>query len=180
MSLCSEIHWLNYSRWLFKHGRNQEAIEVLCEVFDLPESDEYIQHEINAIRHALAQESTVKSNRALFKSDKLHTRRRVLLAHFGLFMNQMVGPNLIVYYIPTVLVDNVGLEPRMAQILGGCVQLMFVIGNFGPALALDRMGRRKTMIWGCLGLGICMTFAAGLLAVERPGPSSAAVAFFFL
>lgn len=56
---------------------------MLCEVFDLPESDEYIQHEINAIKHALAQEATVQSHRALFKKDKLHTRRRVLLAHFG-------------------------------------------------------------------------------------------------
>lgn len=82
---------------------------------------------------------------------------------------------MIVYYIPTVLVQNVGQDPRTAQIVGGFVNLMFVIGNFGPALALDRMGRRKTMIWGCLGLGICMTCAAGLLAVERPAPSSAAV-----
>lgn len=57
---------------------------------------------------------------------------------------------------------------------------MFVIGNFGPALALDRMGRRKTMIWGCLGLGICMTCAAGLLAPEKEAASKAAVAFFFL
>lgn len=61
---------------------------MLCEVFDLPETDEYIQSEIQAIKFALAQESTVKSHRALFKKDKLHTRRRVLLAYFALFMNQ--------------------------------------------------------------------------------------------
>ena len=60
------------------------------------------------------------------------------------------------------------------------MQIMFVIGCFAPALALDRMGRRNTMIWGCLGLGICMTCAAGLLAPEREATSSAAVAFFFL
>ena len=63
---------------------------MLCEVFDLPEDDEYIQHEIQAIKFALAQESAVQSHRALFMKDKLHTRRRVILAYFGLFMNQMV------------------------------------------------------------------------------------------
>lgn len=62
---------------------------MLCEVFDLPEDDEYIQHEIAAIKHALAEEAAVQSNRALFKKDKLHTRRRILLAYFALFMNQM-------------------------------------------------------------------------------------------
>ena len=76
-------------RWLFSRGRDREAIEVLCEVFDLPESDEYIQGEVRAIKHALAEESQVKSHRALFRKDKLHTRRRVLLAYFALFMNQM-------------------------------------------------------------------------------------------
>lgn len=34
-------------------------------------------------------------------------------------MNQMGGINLVVYYIPSVLVQNVGLTPRMSQILGG-------------------------------------------------------------
>jgi hypothetical protein len=81
---------LTYNRWLFKRGREREAIEVLCAVFDLPEDDEYIQHEIGAIRHALAAESAVKSHRALFKKDKLHTRRRVLLAYFGLFVSGYV------------------------------------------------------------------------------------------
>jgi hypothetical protein len=79
--------------WLFKRGQEREAIEVLCEVFDLPEEDAYIQHEIANIKHALAEESTVQSNRALFRKDKLHTRRRILLAYFGLFMNQMGGPS---------------------------------------------------------------------------------------
>ncbi|KAF2011332.1 general substrate transporter [Aaosphaeria arxii CBS 175.79] len=167
-------------RWLFKRGRRAEAIEVLCAVFDLPESDPYIQGEIRAIENALDTESNVKSNRALFKKDRLQTRRRVMLAYFALLMNQLVGPNLIVYYIPTILTQNVGLDARTAQIVGGCVQIMFVIGCFAPALALDRMGRRPTMLWGCLGLGICMVCAAGLLQPGHTTTSSAAIAFFFL
>lgn len=81
-------------RWLFKRGREREAIEVLCQVFDLPVEDEYIQSEIRAIKHAIASESGIRSHSALFKSDKIKTRRRVMLAYFGLFMNQMVGINM--------------------------------------------------------------------------------------
>lgn len=57
---------------------------------------------------------------------------------------------------------------------------MFIVGNLGPALALDRMGRRKTMLYGCFGLGICMMMASILLSFGKKNTSSAAVAFFFV
>lgn len=85
---------------------------------------------------------------------------------------------------PTVLVQNVGTTAWMAQILGGCINLMFMIGSILPSLMLDRMGRRKTMIFGCTGLSICMLLISVLLS--RNGHqngetcASAAVAFFFL
>ena len=57
--------------------------------------------EVRNIKHAISIESGVHSHMALFKNDKLKTRRRVILAYFGLFMNQMVGINLVVYYSPS-------------------------------------------------------------------------------
>ena len=89
-------------RWLCKRGREREAIEVLCQVFDLPEDDEYIQTEMRNIRQAIAIETHAgaQSLMSLFKSDKLKTRRRVILAYVGLFMNQLSGINLVVYYMP--------------------------------------------------------------------------------
>ena len=90
-------------RWLCKRGREREAIEVMCRVFDLPEHDEYIQLEMRNIRHAIEIETKAgaQSLTALFKSDELKTRRRVILAYIGLFMNQLSGINLVVYYMPS-------------------------------------------------------------------------------
>lgn len=89
--------------------------------------------------------------------------------------------------MPTVLVDNVGMTTQMALIIGGCINLMFPIGSLGPSLALDRMGRRKTMIIGCAVLSFCMMMVATLLS-QADGPDkarneafgAAATAFFFL
>ena len=53
--------------------------------------------------------------------------------------------------MPTVLVKNVGLNPKLAQILGGCINIMFVIGSLLPSFMLDSMGRRKTLMWGAAG-----------------------------
>ncbi|KAG7047331.1 hexose carrier protein [Colletotrichum scovillei] len=138
-------------RWLFKHGREQEAVQVLCDVFDKEPTDEYIRAEVHAIHHAIeleAAENKSSSWISIFKNDRLRTGHRVLLAWGAQFMNQLGGINLVVYYIPSVLVQNVGMTPHMAQIIGGCVQMMFMFGSILPALALDRMGRRKTMMWG--------------------------------
>ena len=57
---------------------------------------------------------------------------------------------------------------------------MFPIGNLLAALALDRIGRRWTMIWGCAGLSICMMMLAALLSNGQKATASAAVTFFFL
>lgn len=80
-------------RWLAKKGREKEAIEALCAVFDLQEDDPYVQGEMEAIRAAIAIETGQGAGKisSLFKNDILQTRRRVILAWFGLFMNQWSG-----------------------------------------------------------------------------------------
>lgn len=81
--------------------------------------------------------------------------------------------------MPTVLIQNVGQTPRLAQIIAEFVQLMFVIGTILPALRLDQIGRRKTLMTGCAGLSICMMLIAALLSQKaNKSASIGAVAFF--
>ena len=167
-------------RWLAKRGREEEAIDVLCRVHNLPATDSYIIGEIEAIRAALAIESGSKGTLALFKKDILQTRRRVFLAWFGLFINQWSGINLVVYYMPTVLVASVGMTPQRATLIAGFVILMFPVGNTLPALYLDRMGRKKTIMFGCGILSGCMLCITVLLSFDKPKTSEASIAFFFL
>lgn len=61
---------------------------------------------------------------------------------------------------------------------------MFVVGSALPTIFADRLGRRRPMIWGVIGMGLCMMLVAILLSFkgqpnEHP-TASAAVAFFFL
>ncbi|KAL6407857.1 hexose carrier protein [Ilyonectria robusta] len=173
-------------RWLFTHGQREEAIKVMCHVFDKNPTDPWVIQEVNAIEQAIELEFEAQvSLLDCFKNDRVKTGHRVLLAYFAQFMNQVGGINLVVYYVPSVLVQNVGQTAQMAQILGGCIQIMFMVGAILPALALDRMGRRKTMMWGSLGLGFCMMMVAILLSQANNASNgdkcaTAAVAFFFL
>lgn len=168
-------------RWLCKRNRDEEAIEVLCAVYDLMPDDPYVRSEMAAIRKAIDLERAEGASKilGLFRSDRLQTRRRVALAWFGLFMNQMSGINLVVYYMPSVLVTNVGLSAKTAQLIAGFIELMFIIGSTLPSLRLDQMGRRKTMMWGTAGLSVSMALISILLSFGGKHSSSAAIAFFF-
>ena len=83
-------------RWLAKRGRMEEALEVICAVNDLPEDDPYVVSEMESIRQVLALEQNEQAQNwtSVFKKDILQTRKRVGLAWFGLFMNQLSGINL--------------------------------------------------------------------------------------
>lgn len=174
-------------RWLFNHQKEEEAVAVLCAVYDKEPTDPYVLEEKTAITQAIELEVSAhasKSFLSIFRNDSVKTGYRVLLAWGMQFMNQAGGINLVVYYISSVLVQNVGLSSRIAQILGGCINMMFMFGSILPSFALDRMGRRKTMMAGCFGLGVCMLFISALLsqsaAPNGKACASAAVAFFFL
>lgn len=83
-------------RWLAKRGRVDEALEVICAINDLSAEDEYVVAEMESIRKviALEQHEGAQSWTSVFKKDALQTRKRVGLAWFGLFMNQLSGINL--------------------------------------------------------------------------------------
>ncbi|KAF2136166.1 uncharacterized protein K452DRAFT_354056 [Aplosporella prunicola CBS 121167] len=172
-------------RDLFNKGRNEDALKVLCTVFDKSPDDPAILKEQSEILQALRLEGvSQKSWLHIFQQDEVQTGKRVLLAYGMQFMNQVGGINLVVYYVPTVLEENVGMSRNMSLLIGGVIQIMFPLGSIIPALGADKLGRRRPMLWGSLGLGICMMLISILLSfkgssVETP-TASASVAFFFI
>ncbi|KAF5365193.1 hypothetical protein D9758_005320 [Tetrapyrgos nigripes] len=136
-------------RWLYQKGRDAEAMQVLSDVYDKPFDDIEVVKEARDIKEAMKlEEENAFQWRNLLQRDSVQTGRRVLLAWGMQCMNQIGGINLVVYYLPTALTDNVGLSRQMALILGGCINIMFPIGSLIPSFFLDQMGRRKPMmIW---------------------------------
>ncbi|KAI4155122.1 MAG: hypothetical protein LQ340_001196 [Diploschistes diacapsis] len=171
-------------RYCYKMGRKDEALRILCDVYDREPDDPNIQREQEEIFEVLNIEAGEYKWRNIFKQDRVQTGKRVLLAYGMQFMNQVGGINLVVYFVPTALQENVGLSRNLSLILGGCIQTMFVVGSFFPAFFSDRFGRRRLMIVGSFALGICMMMISVLLSFEGTSvgqkTSTASVAFFFL
>ncbi|KAL2852721.1 hypothetical protein BJX68DRAFT_254490 [Aspergillus pseudodeflectus] len=169
-------------RWLCRKGRNGEAVQVLCDFYDRPSNDPKVVNDAEGIFRALELENLRGEYKwsQLFKKDEIQTGRRVLLAYGLQFINQMGGVNIIV----VILEVNVGLDPKTSLLLGGVIQVMFVIGSFYPTFYSDRLGRKKPMMWGSFGLFICMMMISILLSFkgthQEKTAGCASVAFFFL
>ncbi|KAL4897972.1 general substrate transporter [Aspergillus ambiguus] len=169
-------------RWLVKRGRANEATEILAYVFDLAMEDEYIVAERDGMLNAVAlEEETPFQWSEMLKQDGVKTNYRIGIAFLVLFMNQWAGINLIVFYAPTILEENVGLDRTIALAISGCIEFAFVVGSLVPSLGLDRFGRRKPMMLGSLGMAISMMMVSILLSFrgtsKQDQTSKASIAF---
>ncbi|KAI0192281.1 putative Myo-inositol transporter 1 [Xylaria flabelliformis] len=177
-------------RWLMEQGRIDEAVAVMCHVYGVDSDDDKIQEEKAAVIHALEIENADPFRWTnVFKKDRLHTGRRVILAILALSANQrmtsqLAGINVIVVYIATVLETNVGLSRDQALIGGGGINFAFVIGSLVPALGIDRIGRRKPMIIGAIGMALSLLAISVLLLYKgtdkEKATANAAIGFFVL
>ncbi|PLN76293.1 sugar transporter [Aspergillus taichungensis] len=173
-------------RWLYRWQRPDEALQVLCDVHDRAADDPKIVEDSRGMYRAVELDKLREEYKwsRIFKKDELQTGRRVLLSYGLQFMNQMTGINFIVTYVTSVLETNVGLDKQLSLLLGGVIQVMFVIGSIYPTMYSDRLGRRRPMMWGCFGLFLCMMMISILLSfkgssIEKPA-ATASIVFFFL
>jgi sugar porter (SP) family MFS transporter len=144
-------------RWLLTHGREAEAREALSRLGH-PE----ISRTVEEIRESF---SVSKSEDRLFQRRYL---RPILLAFAMAMFNQLTGISALTYAPRIFGMAGASVDNALLQSVAiGVTSLVFTI----LAMALiDRVGRRKLIIWGSCGY-IC---ALGLLAwlFLHPGDDS--------
>ncbi|CAJ2503006.1 Uu.00g104000.m01.CDS01 [Anthostomella pinea] len=84
--------------------------------------------------------------------------RRLLLSCGTQFMQQFSGINALGFYLPTLLHENVG-------------GTIYLVAAFGSLIVIDRVGRRKLMLFGSLGMASCHLISALCLKAGEDHPS---------
>ena len=91
------------------------------------------------------------------------------------------------YYLPTVLIESVGLENKLARLLAACNSVSYLAFSLIAIPNVERWGRRKLMMYAAAGQCFCYLIITVLLRyTELPGygatkeVAAASVAFFFL
>ncbi|CAK7200341.1 hypothetical protein SEUCBS139899_003032 [Sporothrix eucalyptigena] len=171
-------------RWLTKHGRHQEAVDILAQLqgVNVPLDDPVVSQTKGAIDEALAMERAGGPWRLseAFQSGPLKIRRRYMLAIGLQAMQQLAGINLLVYYFPHILTTNLGMSTETALQLAAGLSVTYFVFSLIPLFWLDRMSRRKPLIGGAFVCALCFLIAGILQSNPTDARVKASLAFFFL
>ena len=151
-------------RWLLAHRRGEEARSVLEQIGGM----RYASAEIAAIQHSLAAESASHSSwRELLRPG---VRAMVLLGIALAVLQQWTGINILFNYAGDVYRSaGHGANTIFLDIvITGTINLVFTVLAM---VLVDRVGRRKLMLFGCLGIAAAHLLSA--LAYRNGWPVNA-------
>ncbi|KAJ9221652.1 low-affinity glucose transporter HXT3 [Paecilomyces variotii] len=154
-------------RYLAKTGNLTGAREVLnrCRMDSNPEKiTKEMDEIILAIRAEASSSTSASFYSMLFKKDKLHTRRRVLLGAGVQIMQKCTGIDFISVYAPNMFALS-GFKGDKPALLAGGNWFGYIASLALSIYLCDHVGRRKMMLIGCSLMGIVLIIG-GVLSHE--------------
>ncbi|KAI6093160.1 general substrate transporter [Hypoxylon rubiginosum] len=166
-------------RWLILKNREDEALEVLAALADAPVTDKEVSNEFLAIKETV-EEMSKGSFADLFTMDKDRNFHRTLLAFVNQMFQQISGINLITYYAP-VIYSGLGMSDFMARLLAAINGTEYFIASWPAVFLVERVGRRKLMLFGAAGQAASMAVLAGANSnPDSKGAQVVAIIFLFV
>jgi len=171
-------------RWLAKHGRNAEALAVIAALDDKPYTAESVQQTYHGIREAIIAESSMGTGksalREIFTGGRSQNFRRAFLGVVNQCFQQITGINIITYYA-TLLFQRLGLGAVDSRIIAAANGTEYFLASIIAIFLIDRVGRRKLMLFGAAGQTLTMVLLAILGSIDTSGAqiTSAVLLFVF-
>lgn len=156
-------------RWLVKKGKHSQALAVISALDDKPITNADVQRTYIGIHEAVAMEEQY-ANRGfaeLFTGGRSQNFRRASLGFLSQMFQQISGCNLIIYYA-TLLFERLGMDTVTSRIVAACNGTEFFLASTIAVFIVERVGRRKLMIFGAAGMCGSMLLLAILGAVDNP------------
>ena len=166
-------------RWLILKNREEEAREILAALSDVELTHHSVDNDVIAIKETVEEMSKGKFS-DLFTMDKDRNLHRTLLAYTNQMFQQISGINLITYYA-AVIYRNLGMTDFMSRLLAALNGTEYFIASWPAVFLVERVGRRKLMLFGAAGQAGTMAILAGVNSDENnKGAQVAAVVFLFV
>ncbi|CZR57487.1 related to MFS sugar transporter [Phialocephala subalpina] len=162
-------------RWLVKHGRIEEARAVMATLKDTSENLPMVENDIAKMQHSL-EEMGKGRFRGLLSNKEDRLLNRTLLAMFSAFSQQINGIGVIGFYTATIFEEFVGVSQIVARVLSGSIYIFQLLCCFVAFGTIDRIGRRKLMMFGATGMGICSAIVAGTVSQAETNEACSIVA----
>ncbi|KAE8311689.1 hypothetical protein BDV41DRAFT_565623 [Aspergillus transmontanensis] len=155
-------------RWLIAHGRESEARRIIWSLqpnaHSITEDDAIVNQDVAEITQAIREEQAATEESSfmmVFKNGPQKFLHRTLLGMGGQMMQQLSGVNLITYYNTVIFEKSVGMSHNLALLLAGFNGVAYFVSTLVPIWTIDRLGRRKLMLFAVIGQCACMAILAG-------------------
>ncbi|KAI1742588.1 putative sugar transporter [Xylaria scruposa] len=175
-------------RWLLLVGRDDKAKQVISRLNDEPITGDSVLADYNSIGASIRLERShrVPLMDVLRNRDKTQNLRRLILSCGTQFMQQFTGVNSLGFYLPTLLHESVGYSLQTSRLLAAVSGTIYFIAAFFALAVVDRVGRRKLMLYGSILTAACHLISSLSLKAAQEDPSraktfgSVTVAFFVI
>lgn len=150
-------------RWLVKKGREEDAKGVL----KLTHQSNEVESKIKEMKET---EKVEEDAATILKASWL---RPMLIAGIGLaIFQQIIGINAVIYYAPTIF-SKAGLA-NSSSILGTVgIGIVNVLMTLVAVATIDKLGRKKLMLWGNVGMTVSLAILAFILLFAGTTPTTA-------
>jgi SP family xylose:H+ symportor-like MFS transporter len=146
-------------RWLMMKKDKKQAALVLEKL-----GETNIDEQIGVIEDSISSEKHIKSER-LFTA-KL--RFPILLAFMIAFFNQFSGINAIMYYAPRIF-EIAGLDRTSSLFQSVSIGFTNLVFTILAMFIIDKVGRKKLLLVGALGMVFMLTLVASGFISDRFG-----------
>lgn len=134
-------------RWLIMKGRVDEARKVLLKT----RTPEQAEEEINGIVKILS----LKTESGLKEFKKPYLKKILTMGSVVLFLQQMTGFNIMVFYLPTILI-GMGIATKDAIGFTIAFSSLGILATLYCAKVVDKIGRRKLLKRSSIIIGFCL------------------------
>ncbi|KAK4505965.1 hypothetical protein PRZ48_003930 [Zasmidium cellare] len=167
-------------RWLILQGREDEALNILSALNDMPHDAHEIRQEFLQIKDAVIEMSQA-SFRNVFKMGDYRDFHRVILAVGLQFMQQITGINFMTQYYANMFQLQYKWGAWQARLLSAGAGTEFFLMSFVAVWAIDRIcGRRGLLMFGSAGMTVSMVILTIMLEINNRASLDAGTAFIFV
>ncbi|KAF4121734.1 Sugar (and other) transporter [Geosmithia morbida] len=147
-------------RWLILRGRDAEARDVIATLADDGSDEGFITNEFRAIKDTVLVMSKGRF-KDLWDRDEQRTLHRTILAYVNQMFQQISGINLITYYA-AVIYRRLGMSDDLSRLLAALNGTEYFLASWPSVFLVERVGRRKLMLFGAIGQAGTMAILAGV------------------
>ena len=154
-------------RWLTKQGLSDQAVKILARI----SGEAQAQKDMQNIKETIEQESSSFSQMLL-----PGLRTAMIIGIVLAIFQQITGINVILYYAPEVF-KQAGLPIKQALWSAILVGLMGLISNYIATLIIDKVGRKKILIFGTASMCVFLALTGLYFQYPKIFPPFCAVVF---